>query len=146
MDNKEKVIARFNDGRLLKGSVRDFTRDADVVLLEETGNSKEHRIPIAQLKALFFVHSLAGDSARRERKAFGIRENPGRKIYIKFTDGETLLGYIEGEFPWKKGFSLSKPDDNSKGFFVIPVDNESNNIKAFIVANAVRDISILTST
>jgi hypothetical protein len=145
MGNTEKVIARFNDGKLLKGSVRDFTRDADVVLLKEAGNSKEHRIPIDQLKAMFFVHSLAGDSARRERKAFGIRENLGRKIYIKFNDGETLLGFIEGEFPWKKGFSLSKPDDNSKGFYVIPVDSESNNIRVFIVATAVRDISIMTS-
>jgi hypothetical protein len=40
-----------------------------------------------------------------ERKAFGIRKNPGKKVFIKFSDYETLVGFIEGEVPWDKGFS-----------------------------------------
>jgi len=143
---EEKVIARYNDGRVLKGSIRDFTHDSDVVLFKEHGNKQEHRIPIDQLKALFFVHSLAGDSSHRERKAFGIRENLGIKVYLKFLDGETFLGFIDGTFPWKKGFSISRPDDNSNGFYALPVDGTSNNIKVFIVATAVKDITVMTTT
>jgi len=143
MEHQEKVIARFSDGSLLKGSVRNFTRDSDVVLLEELGNRQQHRIPIDQLKALFFVHSLGGDSSHRERKVFGIGQNSGRKVFIKFQDGETLMGFLDGDFPWKKGFFISKPDDNAKGFYVVPVDRDSNNRKVFVVATAVKDLTIM---
>ena len=144
MEHLENIIARYLDGRILKGTVRDFSRSSDIVLLEEAGHRKEHQIPINQLKAIFFVQSLGGDSSHRERKAFGIGKNIGRKAFIKFNDGETMLGFIDGDFPWKKGFSLTKPDDNAKGFYLIPVDDECNNKKIFIVANSVKDVAIMT--
>jgi hypothetical protein len=30
------------------------------------------------------------------RKAFGIRKNSGKKVFIKFHDDETVVGFIEG--------------------------------------------------
>ena len=46
-------------------------------------------------------------------------------------------------FLWKKGFFLSKPDKRIKGFFLIPVDSDSNNIKVFVVGSAIRDITLM---
>jgi hypothetical protein len=53
----------------------------------------------------------------KECKAVGIRKNSGNKVFIKFHDDESLVGFIEGEVPWDKGFSLSKLGKQAKGFF-----------------------------
>lgn len=42
----EKVVVRFNSGKVLKGYVRNFRTDSSVVILEEVGTNIEHRIPI----------------------------------------------------------------------------------------------------
>jgi hypothetical protein len=143
-DNVEKVVIRFNSGKVLKGYVRDFRTDSSVVILEEAETNIEHRISIIELKAIFFVKTFEGDSEYRERKAYGIRESIGRKAYIRFNDGESLVGFLEGEIPWEKGFFLSKSDDKAKGFFLIPVDSESNNIKIFVVGSSIKDITIMS--
>jgi hypothetical protein len=145
MIEMDKVVARFKDGRVLKGHVNDFDMNALEVVLTESGNGKELRIPVYDLKALFFVHSLEGDHAYRERKVFGISESVGHKIYIRFHDGESMLGFIKGDVPWEKGFYRSSPGDRSSGFFMAPVDGESNNIKIFVIASAIRDISVIVA-
>ncbi len=142
-DNVEKVVVRFNSGKVLKGYVRDFRADSSVAILEEVGTNIEHKIPIIELKAIFFVKTFEGDSEYRERKAYGIREGRGRKVYIRFNDGESLVSFLESEVPWEKGFFLSKSDDKAKGFFLIPVDSESNNIKVFVVGSSIKDITIM---
>ena len=138
----EKVVARFNDGKVLKGYLKDFSINKEVVILQEAEKKKKHTISIEDIKAIFFVKSFEGDSEYRERKAYGIRKSTGRKIYVKFKDGESMIGFIEGELPWKKGFFMrSKQDEEKKGFFMIPTDSDSNNIKIFIIGSSVRDIT-----
>jgi small nuclear ribonucleoprotein (snRNP)-like protein len=144
MENSQKVVIRFNSGKILKGYVKDFSTDTKVVNLEEAETHIEHRIPISDLKAIFFVKTFEGDSEYRDKKSYGIRKNIGHKIYIKFNDGESLIGFLEGELPWKKGFFLSKPDIKVTGFFLIPVDSESNNIKVFVLVSSIRDITLIT--
>jgi hypothetical protein len=43
----------------------------------------------------------------KECKAVGIRKNSGNKVFIKFHDDESLVGFIEGEVPWDKVFPHS---------------------------------------
>jgi len=145
MIEPDKVVVRFKDGRVLKGQVNDFDPNAVEIMLVELENGDKLRLPIDELKALFFVHSLEGDPAYRERKVFGIRESIGHKIYIRFHDGESMLGFIKGDVPWEKGFYRSSPESQSSGFFMAPVDGESNNIKIFVIASAVRDISVIVA-
>jgi hypothetical protein len=145
MIGPDKVVARFKDGRVLKGHVNDFDPNAVEIILIELENGKELRPPIDELKALFFVHSLEGDPKYRERKVFGISESVGHKIYIRFLDGESMLGFVKGDVPWEKGFYRSSPGNTSSGFFMAPVDGESNNIKIFVIASAIRDISIIVA-
>jgi hypothetical protein len=139
----EKIVARFRDGRLLKGFVRNFSIESDTVILNDQNTNKENRIPIAELKAIFFVKNFEGSSHYVERKVFGIRKNLGRKVFVKFIDKEALVGFIEGEIPWDRGFSLAKLGESTKGFFLTPVDGDSNNERVFVVGSAIENVTIM---
>ena len=141
----DNVVVRFKDGRVLKVQMKDFDPDAVKSILVQLENGDDLRLPIDELKALFFVHSLEGDRNYRERKIFGISKSVGHKIYIRFHDGESMLGFVKGDVPWEKGFYRSSPGNSSNGFFMAPVDGESNNIKIFVIASAVRDISVIVA-
>ncbi len=143
MSEEEKVVARFKDGSLVKGYVRNFRVDAETVRLRTPKNRNEITVPVENLKALFFVKTFSGYREYVERKVFGIRKNAGRKVFVKFGDKESLLGFIEGAVPWNRGFSLTKPGMKAKGFFLVPVDSDSNNTKVFVVGSAISDITIM---
>ena len=144
MSKEEQVVARFIDGRVLKGYVSQFSAESDIVAISEAGRAQEHRVPLADLKALFFIKSFEGDSRHRDKKAFGISGHKGQKVYIKFNDRESLMGFIEGAIPWDKGFFLSNSGRNAKGFFMQPVDNDGNNVKVFVVGTSVEDVTVMT--
>ena len=144
MDNEEMAVARFKDGRLLKAYVRNFRVDSDVLQLRDPQTQEELSVSIDQLKAVFFVKDFTGSHEYVERKSFGIRKSPGRKVFVKFSDDESLLGFIVGDVPWDKGFSLVKLGKNAKGFFLTPVDSGSNNSRVFVVGSAIKDITIMT--
>jgi hypothetical protein len=138
------VAARFNNGKVLKGYVKDFTADSEMVFLDELDSGMNHIIPINELKALFFVRTFEGDSEHRDKKAFGVSPSKGRKVFIKFKDKESLIGFIDGEVPFKKGFSLAKADGTEDtGFFLAPSDTDGNNIKVFVVGSAIEDVTIV---
>jgi len=143
MERMEKVVVRFNSGKILKGYIEDFTAYTDVVVIQEAETDKEHGIPIHELKAIFFVKTFQGNSSRSDKKVFGIRENIGRKVYIRFNDSESMMGFLEGDLPWEKGFYLSKPTSALKGFFLVPVDVDSNNKKVFVVSSSIKDITLM---
>jgi hypothetical protein len=67
----------------------------------------------------------------------------GHKVYVKFTDQESLVGFVEGEIPWDKGFFVSREGSKAQGFFLIPVDRDSNNVKVFVVGTSVKDVTIM---
>jgi hypothetical protein len=139
----EKAVLRFNDGTILKGHISKFSSDSDMVTLLEAETAKEHTVDIHQLKAIFFVKSFCGDSGYREKKSYGMARPKGRKIFIKFKDGEGIVGFLEGHFPWGKGFFLSKQEAVLKGFFILPVDGDSNNLKVFVVSSSVIDVTVI---
>jgi hypothetical protein len=143
MHKTDKTVLRFNDGRILKGFVHDFTSETNVVTIQEAETDKISTVNIEQLKAIFFVRSFEGDRHYREKKSYGITRPKGRKIFIKFKDGEDIVGFLEGDFPWKKGFFLSKREDPLKGFFILPVDKDSNNVKVFVVSSSIIDVTVV---
>ncbi len=141
MSRHENIVARFVNGRILKGHTKNFTNHLDTLVLTDAETREEHRVPIEELKAIFFVKSFEGRSKHREKKSFGIGKKTGRRVYIKFKDGESLVGFLEGDVPWEKGFHLSKQDGKAKGFFLIPVDSDCNNTMVFVVGKAIKDIT-----
>ncbi len=44
-DEGEKIVARFRDGRLLKGFVRNFNIESDTIILSDRKTNKGCRVP-----------------------------------------------------------------------------------------------------
>ncbi|HWR59309.1 MAG TPA: hypothetical protein VN328_10510 [Thermodesulfovibrionales bacterium] len=134
------MIARFTDGKMIRGYIIDFSQYDDFLYVESDASDIQ-KIRIDELKAIFFVRTFEGNRGRSERKAFVWQTPPGKRVFVKFNDGEYMTGYVEGEFPWEKGFFLEPK--KGKGFFLVPVDNESNNMKVFVVAESVREVTAM---
>ena len=139
----EKVVLRFKDGSTIKGRLGDFSQTAKEFSFEEYPSGNLLTVRIDLLKAVFFVRSFEGNPSYREIKRYGISGEKGRKVYVRFRDKESLLGYLEGELPWQKGYFLSKSDKDKTGFFLVPVDEGCNNIKIFVVGTAIDDITLI---
>jgi hypothetical protein len=126
----QKVIARFTDGSVLRGYTNDFHPSKPQLHITEDASSGARLVPIAQLKALFFVREFSGDARRVERKEFEGKTH-GRKVEVTFHDGEILvgstLGFTSREHP----------------FFVQPADAASNNLRVFVTPAAARQIRFL---
>lgn len=143
MKDTDKAVLRFNDGRLMKGYLESFSADQPVVKIQAAETGKEISVNINELKAIFFVRSFEGKRGYHEKKIYGISRPRGHRVFIKFTDGEGLVGFLEGDVPWDKGFFLSKQDRTLKGFYLLPVDLDSNNIKVFVIASSVKDVTVV---
>src|SRR4030067_140422 len=118
MGDKEKIVARFNDKRLLKGYIKKFTGDSAVVIIEEADTGKEHAVPIDDLKAIFYVKTFEGSKEYKEKKVYGPGKKLGRKVFVKFRDGEKLVGFLEADVLPDKILSFLKSDGSKKGFFL----------------------------
>lgn len=146
MDNMGKAVVRFADGRLLKGYLRDFSPDGESFSVEDAGSGVGHTVDISSIKALFFVKDFGGDPEYNEKKSYGMTRSKGNRVFIKFRDGESMVGFLEGDVPWEKGFFLSKKSTGNKGFYLLPVDEDSNNIKVFVVASYIHDVTVVPVT
>lgn len=122
----QKVIARFLDGRMLGGFTNTFHPSKEQLHLSSSPYARDITVvPLADLKALFFVREFAGDPAREKRKDFADPPQ-GRKVEITFHDGEVLLGTTLG---YRR---------DGHGFFVQPADRDSNNLRVFVTANGMQ--------
>jgi hypothetical protein len=140
MTDSQKVILRFVDGKMLKGFIKDLKLDGDHLFIEDE-TSHQLKVRTKELKAIFYVRRFEGDRSYQEKKTFsGTRPN-SKRIFIKFKDGENMMGFIEGEIPWQRGFFLESMKE--KIFTVIPVDEDSNNIKILIFTTSVKDVAMI---
>lgn len=142
--DEERVVIKFLNGTLMKGYLRNFSEKSSELILQEPDTPAVHLIRSDLLKAIFFVKSFEGNHHYNEKKTYGIRKPRGHRTFIKFIDGEDLVGFLEGDLPWDKGFFLSHHTiNNLKGFFLLPADEGSNNIRVFIFAHAVKDATVV---
>lgn len=138
METSQKAILRFLDGRMLKGFIRNFTlADDHVFIVDESSDTQ--KVKLKELKAIFFVRKFEGDREHREKKSFAGTRRTGKRLFVKFRDGEQMTGFLEGDTPWEKGFFLDLK--KTSGFFLRPVDEDSNNLKVFIVTSALLDVT-----
>jgi hypothetical protein len=128
-----RVVARYQDGRLMKGFTTDFmpAKDHFHMTLEEQGAAaRPVEVRLADLKAIFFVKSFTGDP-QHHRTNEADRAGAGRRLRVVFKDGELMVGTTQG-------YDRSRP-----GFFVIPVDTAGNNERCFVVATATKEVAFL---
>jgi len=124
-----KVVVRFKDGSIMKGKTRDFFPNKASFHLE-TLNGETKTIDVEQLKAFFWVKDFEGNKNYDEDYNDEIA-GTGRKIIVKFSDGESIIGYTLGYSP------------DRKGFFMTPADSKSNNQRIFVVKSASEKIEFI---
>src|SRR5918993_2263782 len=118
---QNRIVARFADGRTLKGTTQDFapTKDAFHVIQSE-GGGRPVQVRLAELKAVFFVKDLIGNAQHHESKEF-TKAVPGKHLQVTFADGEVLVGATQAYQP------------DRPGFFMVPADPQSNNDRIYVV-------------
>jgi len=126
VDNR--VVARMLDGHPIKGTTSNFSPTRPKFHVS-TPAGKVLEIQLGQVKAIFFVKSLDGNKTYREKKDFNGTKGFGRKIRCEFRDGEVLTGFTPAYDPTKLGF------------FLTPVDPQSNNERIFVVTSATKRVT-----
>lgn len=129
-----KVVARYTDGRIVKGLSQDFfpNKDRFHIYLAENLSGEAVEVLLKELKAVFFVRDFSGNARYNERKEYTAEDKPsGRKIEVTFADGEVLVGTTLGY------------DPKRPGFFLFPADPKSNNVRVFALATAVKKVRYL---
>jgi len=126
-----RVVVRYTDGRVLKGCTHDFypNKDRFHLFLETSLGEQCVEISLKDLKAVFLVRDFEGNPEYEERKKYINGEKPsGRKLEVTFLDGELVVGAT-------LGYDRKRP-----GFFILPADPKSNNVRIFVVASAVKQV------
>ena len=109
------MVVRYLDGRVAKGYSNDFYPTKDRFPLMDHRTGAQIDVQFSELKAVFFVKSFDSDGDLRPRddiERFGV----GRKLLVKFNDGEELIGFSATYGPGRKTFILfpGDPDCNSQ--------------------------------
>lgn len=126
--NANLVVVTFKDKSVLKGTTSDFLPNKETFHLEEE-NGNISMISTEQLKAIFFVKDLTGNKNYNEEYIDAV-PGGGKKLRVKFLDGEVIVGYTQG-------YSKDRP-----GFFVVPGDKGSNNLRIFVIRSATESIEM----
>ena len=121
------VVARYRDGRVVKGHCRGFTAERGSISIGPTPDAPQAAVTtvlLRHLKAVFFVHDLAGAPPEVEPTAAA----RGRDSSVTYMDGEVT-----------SGTTLNYAVD-SAGFYLSPHDQRGNNLRIFVINEAVRHV------
>jgi hypothetical protein len=131
MADNNRVVVHHKDGRIQKGTTGDFFPNKAMFHLSTEGG-RPVEIETANLKAVFFVRDLKGNADRAPLPGFLTAPGEtamGKKVAIRFHDGELLCGYTMAYAPERAGF------------FITPADSGSNNIRIYIVSASASEIA-----
>ena len=129
--NHRKVVARYADGRIVKGYTFDFgpTQSRFHVFSEPMASGPSTLVLIRDLKAVFFVRDLVGNPARQDDQKFPPgAATTGSQVEVRFRDGEVMVG------------TADSPITDPQGFVLIPADPGSNNLRVYVVAAATKAV------
>ena len=123
LDQANKAVVAFVDGRRLKGYVYNFSALKSFFPLfpwDSLPGQGGKNVEMKDLKAVFFVRDFVGNPEYQETSVTAPPKH-GRRIEVVFRDGEKLHGSTDAYNPQKMGF------------FMFPADPRSNNIRIFVV-------------
>jgi hypothetical protein len=126
-----KVIARYVNGRMIKGITYDFfpNKDRFHIVPADKPLDKPIEVILKDLKAVFVVRSFDGDPGYVEQKKYREGDTAyGTPLEVTFTDAEVMVGS-------SMGF-----DTKREGFFLSPVDPKGNNLRVFVITSALKSI------
>jgi hypothetical protein len=126
-----KIVARYRDGRTVKGASLDMDPGRPSCHVR-TPEGKTVEVQLKDLKALFFVRSLEGDSAHDENRTpdpQDPRSRGSKLVPLTFEDGEVMVG-LTIRYPPNRPF-----------FYILPVDPRSNNVRTLVNRDAVASMA-----
>jgi len=127
-----KVVARFNDGSIVRGYTNDFDPSkAHMHISSDLRDGESTIILLSDLKALFFVREFAGNPMREDDKFFSQTPN-GDRMEVTFLDNEVMVGSTQSYLA------------EGQGFFLQPADPRSNNLSVFVTAAGVQRTRFLS--
>jgi len=130
-----KVIARYADGRLVKGHTADFFPGKEIFHVnryDAAPGEKPVEVWMKDLKAVFFVKDFAGNPKHVKTNEFDPSKPAiGRKIKVVFNDEEVMVGTTTGYQPGRQGF------------FIVPADSGANNERCYVISAFTKEIKFL---
>jgi len=126
----QKVVAHFIDHSIVKGTSADVDIKRPLCHVQ-TADRSMIEVDLRQVKALFFVKDLDGQPGYDEVHEATQGDNRlrgTRQVEIEFSDGERLGGLMN-RFPPIGPF-----------FFILPLDQRSNNIRILVNREAVSEM------
>lgn len=137
MASDPKLVVRFQDGRVLKGTSQDFSPNKSsfhLNLVRRASTDKSILVSFGDLKGVFFVKDFVGKKEHEEDKEIS---KPGKiflgeRTIVRFKDGEVFYGFTQNYTP------------GQFGFFLFPYDSQSNNLKLFALHLYVEKVEFYT--
>ena len=124
-----RVVARYRDGRMIKGTTTDFLPTRETFFVQPEGGGTPVLVRHGELKAIFFVRDFSGDPAHRPKNEFDpAKPVIGRKLRVVFADGEVMVGTTQGYQPGRPGF------------FIVPADAGSNTERCYVIAASTTEV------
>jgi uncharacterized protein DUF6982 len=130
LDLRSKAVVAYLDGRRLKGYIYNFSTQKDrfrLFLEQDTRQREGTDVQMKDLKAIFFAKDFLGNPEYKEFQTLNAVAQ-GRKAEVEFQDGERIVGTTDAYHPQKIGF------------FIVPADPRSNNLRVFVVTKNARQI------
>jgi hypothetical protein len=130
-----KVVARYLDGHLVKGTTLDAGVNRPCCHVRPD-DGPQVLVQYKDLKALFFVRSLDGDPTHNEAMdpdPTDPRARGATLVSLRFYDGERVVG-MTMRYPQRDQF-----------FFLTPVGARSNNIRMLVNSAALVSLEQLPS-
>lgn len=121
------VVARYLDGRVLKGQTLDVDPSRPTFHIRPPAKANTE-VRLAELKALFFVRDLGGNPDRVEGMELDSDDARARGAYpieVEFADGERIVG-LTVRYPPIRPY-----------FYILPADTSSNNIRILVNRSAI---------
>ena len=128
----QRLVARFLDGRVLKGTSLDVAANRPRFHLRPEGGGAAVEVALSELKALFFVKSFQGNPEYDEARSVAPgdpRARGSRVVEARFSDGEAIVG-----------LTIRHPPI-TPFYFLTPVDPRSNNMRILVNGSAVRALT-----
>jgi hypothetical protein len=116
---EHRVVVHTLAGALKRGTLREADMHAEQLELWPPGGGAAERIPVSQMKAVFFMLAPGAQPPTPS----------GKRLTVSFEDGRQLTGFC------------SEPRPSDPGFFMIPADSRANTARIFVFRAAVRGLS-----
>jgi hypothetical protein len=128
---RSKLVIHYVDGRVLRGWSPDLFPNKPAFHVTDWDTNETTLVQLSELKGVFYVKDFASGPDRQHRRYDLERAGLGRRVRVRFSDGEVIEGYTNGY----SGERLA--------FFVFPPDPEDNTERMLVVTKATTEVKLV---